>query len=54
MYYPTRIAKLGSYTGEDIKEAFGVTEPFEYIFKPVEAIDMKNAIESVLQKKNET
>ena len=28
-----------------------VTKPFEYILKPVEAIDMKNVIESVLQKK---
>ncbi len=42
---------MSGYTDDDIREGFGVTEPFEYILKPVEAIDMKNAIESVLQKK---
>ena len=42
---------MSGYTSEDIREGFGVTEPFEYILKPVEAIDMKNAIETVLQKK---
>jgi CheY-like chemotaxis protein len=42
---------MSGYTWENIKESFEVTEPFEYIPKPVEAIDMKNAIELVLQKK---
>ena len=43
---------ISGYTREDIKENWGMIEPFEYLSKPVESVDMKNAIESVLQKKN--
>ena len=43
---------MSGYTREDIKENWGLIEPFEYLSKPVATFLMKNAIESVSQKKN--
>ena len=43
---------MSGYTREDIKERLGIAKPFEYVIKPVQNIDLKNAIESVLLGKN--
>ena len=44
---------MSGYTDEDIKKRIGNAEPFEYLIKPVESIVVKNAIDLVLQKKND-
>ena len=41
---------MTGYADEKIKEKAGVTEAYEYLIKPVQSIDIKNAIDSVLQK----
>ncbi len=43
---------MSGYAREDIKGRLGIAEPFEYVIKPVENIDLKNVIESVLLGKN--
>ena len=44
---------MTGYPDEKIKEKAGITEPYEYLVKPVESIDIKEAIESVFQKRKE-
>ena len=43
---------MSGYTYEDIKARLGIAEPLEYVIKPIQNIDLKNAIESVLLGKN--
>ncbi len=41
---------LTGYLDEETRERAGVTEPYEYLVKPVEICDVKKAIDSVLRK----
>ena len=47
------IIYMTGYSLEMFKDKAGVVEPYEYIGKPMEIGDIKNAIESVLNKKTD-
>ena len=44
------IIYITGFVNEEIKARTEVTEPYEYLVKPVQSYDINNAIEAVLQK----
>ena len=48
--FGTPVIYITGYMDNDIKERAGVSEAYEYLLKPVQSTDMKNAIDSVFKK----
>ncbi len=49
-HFGTPVIYVTGYLDEDIKEKAGITEPHEYLSKPIQRTDLKNSIELALQK----
>lgn len=47
------IIYMSGYPVDMVKEKTGITEPYEYLVKPLVSFDLKKAIEVALQKNNE-
>ena len=45
---------ITGYPDEDVRQRAGVTEPYEYLIKPIQRSDLQNSIELTLKKCRQT